>query len=89
MLHMRERFRNKRVRGKVNVTKDPCQYEKENSGVAIRSQEKAGNENKPIDISDSTLVQELSKQTLSQDHLPSLADTGIDKEKKIGKPNRF
>ena len=35
-----ERFRNKRVRGKVNVTKDPGQYGKENSGVAIRSKEK-------------------------------------------------
>ena len=59
-----ERFRNKRAKGKVNVTKDPSQYEKENSGVVHRSKEKAGNENKPIDISDSTLVQELSKQTL-------------------------
>ena len=52
-----ERFRNKKVRGKVNVTKDPCQYEKENSGVVTRSKEKAGKENKPIDISDSTLGQ--------------------------------
>ena len=84
-----ERFRNKRVRGKDNVTKNPSQYEKENSGVAIRSKEKAGNENKPIDISDSTLVQELSKQTLSQDHLPSLADIEIDKEKRLVSPIGF
>ena len=84
-----ERFRNKRVRGNVNVTKDPGQYEKDNSGVAIRSKEKAGNENKPIDISDSTLVQELSKQTLSQDHLLSLADTEIDKEKRLVSPIGF
>ena len=84
-----ERFRNKRVRRKVNVTKDPGQYEKENSGVAIRSKEKAGNENKPIDISDSTLVQELSKQTLSQDHLPSLADIEIYKEKRLVSPIGF
>ena len=61
MLHIEERFRNKRVRGKDNVTKNPSQYEKENSEVAIRSKEKAGNKNKPIDISDSTLVKELSK----------------------------
>ena len=84
-----ERFRNKRVRGKDNVTKDQSQYEKENSGVAIRSKEKARNENNPIDISDSTLVQELSKQTLSQDHLPSLADTEIDKEKRLISPIGF
>ena len=83
-----ERFRNKRVRGKDNVTKNPSQYEKENSGVAIRSKEKAGNENKPIDISDSTLVQELSKH-LSQDHLPSLADIEINKEKRLVSPIGF
>ena len=84
-----ERFRNKRVRGKDNVTKYPGQYEKENSEVATRSKEKAGNENKPIDISDSTLVQELSKQTLSQDHLPSLADIEINKEKRLVSPIGF
>ena len=84
-----ERFRNKRVRGKDNVTKNPSQYEKENSGVAIRSKEKAGNKNKPIDISDSTLVKELSKQILSQDHLPSLADIEIDKEKWLVSPIGF
>ena len=84
-----ERFKNKRIKGKVNVTKDQSQYEKENYGVAIRSKEKTGNENKPIDISDSTLVQELSKQTLSQDHLPSLADTEIDKEKRLVSPIGF
>ena len=83
-----ERFRNKRVRGKDNVTKNPSQYEKENSGVAIRSKEKAGNENKPIDISDSTLVQELSKH-LSQEHLPSLADIEINKEKRLVSPIGF
>ena len=44
---------------------------------------------KPIDISDSTLVQELSKQTLSQDHLPSLADIEIDKEKRLVSPIGF
>ena len=84
-----ERFRNKRVRGKDNVTKNPSQYEKENSGVAIRSKEKAGNKNKPINISDSTLVKELSKQILSQDHLPSLADIEIDKEKRLVSPIGF
>ena len=84
-----ERFRNKRVRGKDNVTKIPSHYEKENSGVAIRSKEKAGNKNKPIDISDSILVQELSKHTLSQDHLPSLANIEINKLKRLVRPNRF
>ena len=84
-----ERFRNKRVRGKDNVTKNPSQYEKENSGVAIRSKEKAGNENQAIDISDSTLFQELSKQTLSQEHLPSLADIEINKEKRLVSPIGF
>ena len=84
-----ERFRNKRAKGKVSITKDPSQYEKENSGVVPRSKEKAGNKNKPIDISDSTLVQELSKQTLPQDHLLSPADTEIDKEKRLVSPIGF
>ena len=29
-----ERFKNKRAKGKVSVTKDQSQYEKENSGVS-------------------------------------------------------
>ena len=40
-------------------------------------------------ISDSTLVQELSKQTLPQDHLLSLADIKIDKEKRLVSPIGF